>query len=178
MLTLNGYGKASKSNPSGNCVEAGQFSGYHKASASWDTNCVEEGEYFTASTSNDTNCVECKFVTASISGGVNSDGTCVEVAANMDHVHIRDSKERDKADRTVLTYTHPEWKEYVEGLKRGHGAIQDSDTDPANPWIMRDSTGRVCRYNNGEWDAFMDGVWKGEFDAVKPGDELSAPVVA
>jgi len=50
--------------------------------------------------------------TSSVSGG----GECVEVRIAADQVHVRDTKDRQKA---LLTFTHSEWRAFVSGVRLG-----------------------------------------------------------
>jgi len=58
------------------------------------------------------NCVEIKFRTSSRSSG----GECVEVAACVHEVLVRDSKDRGGP---VLRFTPAEWKAFVDGARDG-----------------------------------------------------------
>jgi hypothetical protein len=43
-------------------------------------------------------------------------GGCVEVRLTAENVHVRDTKNRAGA---ALTFTHHEWKAFVDGVRRG-----------------------------------------------------------
>jgi uncharacterized protein DUF397 len=45
-----------------------------------------------------------------------SGGECVEVRLTAEHVHVRDTKNRDEA---LLTFTHAEWRAFLAGVRLG-----------------------------------------------------------
>lgn len=195
--------KATKSNPSGNCVEAAFFKA-GKSGPNCD-NCVEVSFAAADKSTPSGACVEVGFEASSKSGPA---GHCVEVGTaestsngedvnwarpgdcgcgapvmngkkivmNEGDVVIRDSKQNGAENQKVIVMSKDAWQEYLRGLKLGFGAIYVNRANSVlphddNPWkIVGQYEGKtvVLEYNDAEWDAFMDGVHKGEFD---PADE-------
>lgn len=118
-------------------------------------------EWKTATKSNPSgNCVECRYEKATKSAAA---GHCVEVTKNALHnsrVFVRDSKQNNypESNRIVLSYAQAEWTHYLTTLKLGYGAVYDGDM-----FVMVRGT-KMLTFTLAEWEAFMDGVWKGEFD--------------
>ena len=54
-------------------------------------------------------------------------GTCVEVRIAAEHVHVRDTKDRQGA---FLTFTHGEWRAFLAGVRLGEFDIAEA-TPPA-----------------------------------------------
>lgn len=118
------------------------------------------------------NCVETLlFVKADKSGAA---GACVEVAkvdeaacmgdcaypgAKPGDVIVRDSKQNGTEKQPYIIFTEQEWKDYLQTLRMGYGAIFDGEDTFV---IFKNET--LLKYTWAEWDAFMDGVNKNEFD--------------
>ena len=51
------------------------------------------------------------------------DGGCVEVRIAAEHVHVRDTKNRES---TFLTFTHAEWRAFVTGVRLGEFDVPES----------------------------------------------------
>lgn len=94
----------------------------------------------------------------------NGGNNCVEVnVARLmleKTVLVRDSKEVHLEDgkRTILEYRPAEWNEYLRTLKLGYGGIYAQDL-----FVIHKDT-KLLTFSLSEWEAFMDGVLKGEFD--------------
>lgn len=118
--------------------------------------------------------MSCVWVKADASNG-NGGNNCVEVARNGclhdSKVFVRDSKEGhlEDAKRTVLAFTQDEWRKYILSLKLGYGAIYADDC-----FVIHKDT-KYLTFTLAEWEAFMDGVWKGEFD-LPTEDASGSPV--
>jgi len=52
-----------------------------------------------------------------------ANGTCVEILRGFDHVAVRDSKD---PTGLFLTFTHPEWLAFTEGVKAGEFDNEDT----------------------------------------------------
>lgn len=120
MLTEK-WNKATKSNPSGNCLEA---------------------KWKTASKSNG-------------NGGMN----CVEAQKNelTGYVQVRDTKQQGRGP--ILEFTPEQWT-YLLGKFQEHGmGWPDRDME----FYVVEKHGVKLRFTESEWDAFIDGVLKGEF---------------
>jgi hypothetical protein len=86
-----------------------------------------------------------------------NNGGCVEVAHVGGHVAVRDSK-----DRTVpaLIYTAPQWDRFLLDVRAGAGM---QVRDGMVCLTARPNT-HILAYTPFEWECFVDGVAKGEFD--------------
>jgi hypothetical protein len=168
--------KASKSGPnSDNCVEVniGWFTAKRSAAAG---HCVEVG--FTKAQKSGTNverpnCVEVARVGAK-DANVHSttcscdkvmvDGKSYDVSTPLGGVLVRDTKDKDVPDgeRTVLQFTATEWMTLVSAVK-GDGMhwVQNPDGN----YILEDvAREKRLFFTVDEWDAFVDGCRKGEFN--------------
>jgi hypothetical protein len=50
-------------------------------------------------------------------------GECVEVRIAADHVHVRDTKNRQRAP---LTFTHEEWRAFLTGVRLGEFDVPET----------------------------------------------------
>jgi hypothetical protein len=143
----------------------------NKSNGTGGNNCVEVA-FFKASKSDNSgaNCVEVGFKKATASG---TDITCVEVSNDSDRgtdcnmVHVRDSKQAGDPNRPVLDFTPVEWNTYLHNLMMGHGALPGGGENESKYFIVGTSSNGMedaLEFTHDEWNAFMDGVRKGEFD--------------
>lgn len=152
-------------NPDTNTPWGPQGPGYTSADVGWvkSSFCAQGG------------CVEAKYVRASSCGAGScvevsysscGNGDCVEVARDGDQVLVRDSKLGD--DSPVLRYSLSRWVSFLAAIVGGelpHSAFEqpDGSVDLARGFA---SAGDMVRlgFTREEWDAFVEGVEKGEFD--------------
>lgn len=133
-----GYVKATKSNPSGNCVEVAHAAAKKSAAAG---HCVEPGVARDIHT-------EC------------TPETCLTPGIEDGDVVVRDSKLG--ADSPLIVFKPELWEQYVARVVAGE--LERSGDD----FLMRDASGSgvTLRFTAAEWDAFQDGCRKGEFTYV------------
>jgi hypothetical protein len=55
--------------------------------------------------------------------GSSADGGCVEVRIADEHVHVRDTKDRQGAH---LTFTYREWRAFLTGVRLGEFDLPDA----------------------------------------------------
>lgn len=105
----------------------------------------------------------------------NNGGDCVEIRFTDDKVLVRDSKYRrdpanDSGDAPVITIPLPSWPTF---LNRVAAVEKVHDTNHQLPLIdkVADGTTRLhaadgvmLTYTAREWNAFVDGVLRGEFE--------------
>lgn len=111
-------------------------------------------------------CAEVAFCKA---GKSLTSGNCVEVGfhdvpCDQDTVFVRDSK--DKGDGPVLAFTTEQWVNLLAEVKEeGMGWSQNA----SGMYVLTDADDgdTALYYTKDEWDAFVDGVSKGEFDTDK-----------
>jgi Domain of unknown function (DUF397) len=94
------------------------------------------------------------WLTSSKSG---NNGGCVEVAHIAGHVAVRDSK-----DRTLpaLIYTATQWNRLLHDVRAG----VDMQIRDGMVCLTALPNTHVLAYTPFEWECFIDGVAKGEFD--------------
>lgn len=103
-------------------------------------------------------------------------GGCVEVAATVDAVLVRDSKLGDASPQ--LRFTHAEWRLLVVDEIRDGGWLPEysyREDDGTVVWLRRPGSTPRLLFGPAEWDTFIEAVRAGEFDvdvlaAVKAGD--------
>jgi hypothetical protein len=153
MLAPNMWTKASRSNGNGgnNCVEALHFNKAKKSCAAG--HCVEVGF-------NSTDGIK------DCAGKHSSGCPCDMPTMNGKKIHlepgdvvVRDSKQNGQEDQPYIIFTSHEWTHYLHTLKMGYGAIFNG----VDTYVIHKDI-KMLTYTPAEWDAFMDGVWKGEFD--------------
>jgi hypothetical protein len=130
--------KAEKSNPSGNCVEVGHVRKASKSAA--DIGCVEVT----------TGAAQCE------------DPNCNAKGINDGDVLVRDSKENGDPNQPVFIYTAQNFDALKREVKKeGMNWPRNADGD----YVLTDPafTGKELHFNATEWDAFIDGINKGEF---------------
>lgn len=79
-------------------------------------------------------------------------------------MHVTDARASERAWRTALA-----WRTATKSS--GSDCVEVARA-PADMIAVRDSKDRdgpVLRYTAAEWDAFLDGVKRGEFDDLLPG---------
>jgi hypothetical protein len=165
---------ATKSNPSGNCVEVALTAATKSGAAG---HCVQVG-FATAAKSgpNSDNCVEVSFAGNGVSVSENNDAeasttcTCNQIrtqdgmpvsGAVVGDVLVRDSKHKGKGP--ILVFKPDQWRAFLAKVKvermnwpqtmQGNYMVESPDSDLT-----------ILLYTKAEWDAFLDGVDKGEFD--------------
>lgn len=88
-------------------------------------------------------------------------GHCVEVRAVGSDVQIRDSKAGEQGP--VITVTDKQWEEFILQVPQGFsGPLQA--TSIGDHVISLHGSGVELTFTGAEWDAFVDGVRRGEFD--------------
>lgn len=137
MLPINRWAKASKSggnNTGPNCVECLQFR----------STAPSDG-------------VQCAVMGAGLHDHC-TDEKCLTEGIRSGDVLVRDSKAGPGSP--VIVFTPMLWAAYVDAVADGQ-AYPDGDgftvIDPRG-------TGTVLRFTAAEWDAFVDGCRRGEFD--------------
>lgn len=61
-----------------------------------------------------------------LKSSASGDGSCVEVRLAPEHVHVRDTKNRQGH---ILTFTHVEWRAFVSGVRLGEFDLPPSTTE-------------------------------------------------
>lgn len=170
--------KATRSNPSGNCVEVA-FASARDSNGNGGNNCVEVGEAKDARKATASgaagHCVTVSHAKAAASGPLDkcvepgqatedthsdcTPETCLTPGINPGDIVVRDSKLGE--DSPLVVWAPDAWRGYVanvvaHGMETG-GPLGYLMRDPRNPGI-------VLNFNVGEEGAFRDGCTKGEFN--------------
>lgn len=183
-----GFSKAKRSYQTSNCVEVG-FASASKSGAAG--HCVEVGFAKAQASVATSDCVEIAFASATKSGPaghcvevavngdqfkgcgcddvVTTDGQRIEGASGF--VLVRDSKDKT-GDGLVLKFTPEQWVEFTgEVVRHGMGwphkmANPTQEFGIGIAFVVNDperNPGKRLYYTEAEWDAFIDGLFKGEF---------------
>lgn len=150
------WNKATKSGAAGHCLEAK----YKTASYCGTSTCVEIG-FHNAEACNAGSCVEVGFKSANICGHAN----CVEVGTTRINVLMRDSKQNGMGP--ILTFTPQQWTEFsAEVLRQATDWTFTEERDGLIHYIVQSLQDPAVRlyFTKDEWEAFIDGLSKGEFD--------------
>jgi len=84
----------------------------------YNSECIEVGEYRKANHSmNGGNCVEIGGYRKA-SRSINN-GQCVEIGSAGAVIGVRDTRQKDQADRTELRFTGVQWGRFIRSLKAG-----------------------------------------------------------
>jgi hypothetical protein len=157
--------KAAKSNGNGgnNCVEVACVPATKSGAAG---HCVEVGFAKAEESASVANCVEVS--TALLPGVCKCDSIVVNgsviTAAKHGDVLVRDSK--DKGAGPIIVFKPKQWEELISDVRRlGMNWVLRSERDGAPVYAISDPNNADVEllYTESEWDAFVDGVRKGEF---------------
>ncbi len=93
--------------------------------------------------------------------------TCVEVKRTSDAVYVRDSKQANEDGYTIISSTHPQWREFLAAvaLESSAGSTEAfSYRSEENGDVLLSGAEGTLNYDAEEWSAFLDGVREGDFD--------------
>lgn len=96
-------------------------------------------------------------------------GLCVEIRLSSDHVQLRDSKNRQKRsseDRHIVLPVDA-WLRFASEVSTGsQGRPLATVLDDGSVTVQHEPDGLQLCFSADEWEAFIDGVRRGQFDTT------------